>query len=35
VTIRDPHAGPTPIPFAAIKRAHLIYDPSTDLKKKR
>lgn len=34
VTIRDPHAGPTPIPFAAIKRAHLIYDPSTDLKKK-
>lgn len=35
VTIRDPHAGPTPIPFAAIKRAHLIYDPATDLKKKR
>lgn len=35
VTIRDPHAGPTPIPFAAIKRAHLIYDPSSDLKKKR
>jgi len=35
VTIRDPHAGPTPIPFAAIKRAHLIYDPTTDLKKKR
>ena len=34
VTIRDPHAGPTPIPFAAIKRAHLIYDPSSDLKKK-
>lgn len=35
VTIRDPHAGPTPIPFAAIKRAHLIYDPSSDLKKTR
>lgn len=35
VTIRDPHAGPTPIPFAAIKRAHLIYDPSSDLKRKR
>ena len=35
VTIRDPHAGPTPIPFAAIKRAHLIYDPASDLKKKR
>ena len=34
VTIRDPHAGPTPIPFAAIKRAHLIYDPSSDLKKR-
>ena len=35
VTIADPHAGPTPIPYAAIKRAHLVYDPSTDLKKKR
>lgn len=35
VIIEDPHAGPTPIPFAAIKRAHLIYDPSSDLKKKR
>ena len=35
VTIRDPHAGPTPIPFAAIKRAHLIYDPASDLKRKR
>lgn len=35
VTIDDPHAGATPIPFAAIKRAHLIYDPSSDLKKKR
>jgi ribosome maturation factor RimP len=35
VTILDPHAGPTPIPYAAIKRAHLVYDPSQDLKKKR
>jgi ribosome maturation factor RimP len=35
VTILDPHAGPTPIPYAAIKRAHLVYDPATDLKKKK
>ena len=35
VTIDDPHAGATPIPFGAIKRAHLIYDASSDLKKKR
>jgi len=35
VTILDPYAGPTPIPFAAIKRANLIYDPSEDLKRKR
>ena len=35
VTILDPHAGPTPIPYAAIKRAHLVYDPSQDLKRKR
>lgn len=35
VTILDPHAGPTPIPYPAIKRAHLVYDPSQDLKKKR
>lgn len=35
VTIDDPHAGATPVPFAAIKRAHLIYDPTSDLKKKR
>jgi ribosome maturation factor RimP len=35
VTIVDPHAGATPIPFEAIKRAHLIYDPSSDLKRKR
>ena len=35
VTILDPHAGPTPIPYAAIKRAHLVYDPASDLKKKK
>ena len=35
VTIADPHAGLTPIPYAAIKRAHLVYDPAQDLKKKR
>ena len=35
VTIRDPHAGATPIPYAAIKRANLIYDPSTDLKRQK
>lgn len=35
VTILDPHAGPTPIPYAVIKRAHLVYDPSQDFKKKR
>jgi ribosome maturation factor RimP len=35
VTILDPHAGPTPIPFGAIKRANLVYDPAEDLKRKR
>lgn len=35
VTIADPYAGPTPIPYAAIKRANLIYDPGEDLKRKR
>jgi ribosome maturation factor RimP len=35
VTILDPHAGPTPIPYAAIKRAHLVYDPTSDLKKRK
>jgi ribosome maturation factor RimP len=35
VTVADPYAGPTPIPYAAIKRANLIYDPAQDLKKKR
>jgi len=35
VTIHDPHAGPTPIPFAVIKRASLVYDPAQDLKRKK
>ncbi len=35
VTIVDPHAGPTPIPYAVIKRAHLVYDPREDLRKKK
>jgi|SRR5579864_196763 len=35
VTIEDPHAGPTPVPYAAIKRANLVYEPSEDLKKRR
>jgi ribosome maturation factor RimP len=34
VTIEDPYAGPTPLPYAAIKRAHLVYDPTADLKRK-
>lgn len=34
-TILDPHAGPTQIPFAAIKRANLVFDPSADLKKRK
>jgi ribosome maturation factor RimP len=35
VTILDKHAGPSPIPYAAMKRANLVYDPTEDLKKKR
>jgi ribosome maturation factor RimP len=35
VIILDPHAGPTPIPFGAMKRANLVYDPSEDLKRRR
>jgi ribosome maturation factor RimP len=35
VTILDPHAGPTPVPYAAMKRANLVYDPAEDLKRKR
>lgn len=34
VTIADPHAGPTPIPYAAVKRASLVYDPRADLRKR-
>lgn len=34
VVIDDPHAGATPVPLAAIKRANLIYDPSADFKRK-
>jgi ribosome maturation factor RimP len=35
VTILDKHAGPTAIPYAAVKRAHLVYDPALDFKKKQ
>lgn len=35
VTILDPHAGPTAIPYGAMKRANLIYDLAEDLKRKR
>jgi len=35
VTILDPHAGPTPVPLLAMKRANLVYDPAEDLKRKR
>ena len=34
VVIDDPHAGATAVPHAIIKRAHLIYDASADLKRK-
>jgi ribosome maturation factor RimP len=34
VTVDDRYAGPTPLPYAAIKRANLVYDPREDLKKK-
>jgi len=34
VTIADRYAGPTPVPYAAIKRANLVYDPREDLKRK-
>jgi ribosome maturation factor RimP len=34
VTVDDKYAGSTPIPFAAIKRANLVYDPREDLKRK-
>lgn len=35
VRIADPHAGPTDIPYAAIKRAHLVYDPRADLQRRK
>jgi ribosome maturation factor RimP len=35
VVIRDRYAGPTPIPYAAIKRATLYYDPRWDLERKQ
>ena len=33
VVIDDPHAGATPVPYAAIKRANLVYDARADFKK--
>jgi ribosome maturation factor RimP len=35
VTIDDPHAGRSEIPYAIIKRAHLVYDARADLRKTR
>ena len=34
VTIADRYAGSVEIPYGAIKRAHLVYEASVDLKKK-
>jgi ribosome maturation factor RimP len=34
VTVDDKYAGITPLPYAAIKRAHLVYDLRSDLKRK-
>ncbi|HXW50953.1 MAG TPA: hypothetical protein VEJ41_03090 [Candidatus Acidoferrales bacterium] len=34
VTIQDKYAGVTALPYAAIKRAHLVYDPRSDLNRK-
>jgi ribosome maturation factor RimP len=34
VTVDDKYAGPTALPYAAIKRANLVYDPRDDLKRK-
>jgi ribosome maturation factor RimP len=34
VTVEDRYAGATPLPYAAIKRANLVYDPREDLKKR-
>ena len=33
VEIHDPHAGDVLVPYAAIKRANLVYEPSEDLKR--
>lgn len=35
VTVDDKYVGLTPIPYAAIKRANLVYDPRDDLKKSK
>lgn len=35
VLVNDKHAGPTQIPYQAIKRANLTYSPAEDLKKRR
>ena len=34
VTVDDKYAGVTPLPYAAIKRANLVYDPREDFKRK-
>ncbi len=34
VSVEDKYAGLTPLPYAAIKRANLVYDPRVDLKRK-
>jgi ribosome maturation factor RimP len=34
VTVEDRYAGATPLPYAAIKRANLVYDPREDLKRR-
>jgi len=34
VTVHDKYAGVTALPYAAIKRAHLVYDPRSDLNRK-
>ena len=35
VTLADRYAGRVEIPYEAIKRAHLVYEPAQDLKRKR
>ncbi len=34
VIVNDKYVGPTPLPYMAIKRANLVYDPREDLKRK-